>query len=754
MKKVLIIVISLVINIVFFQGLLANTWLVGPSRTYTSPSKVSNLVNHGDTIIIDAGIYAKDVCFWKANHLYIKGINGKAHLKAEGTAAGQKAIWVIQGDSMIIENIEFSECKVADKNGAGIRLEGTHLVVRNCYFHNNEDGILAGDNLNSKVLIEYSEFAGNGYGDGLSHNLYINHINSLTFRYNYSHDAVVGHLIKSRAHNNYFSYNRLSEENGSGSYEIDLPNGGFTVLIGNIIQQGSNSQNSAIISYGKEGLNNPTSHELYLSHNTIINNKSNGTFIQLQNGTSLLFELNNIFAGPGKILDGIPTKTEEYGNISNSLISYFMFKNPNNFDYSLLSSSPCFNKAYYSNNLFPLLTPFYQYNHSSNYELRNTEFINDVGALESHFLNPFVTPIEGKYGEDFIIVNYVDWGIQKYLDAFCGSKTYESHQGTDFVLSGFEQMQQGVNIRAADAGIVTAIKDGLFDMETVSDTNKHFGNYICIKHPGNYYSYYAHLKKNSTQVKVGDVIQQGQLIAKVGCSGNCTDPYLHFELWWDSLQIIDPFSGPCGNSNSFWKDQIPYDSSFQVWKQGLQAGQTSLDSLRFHKIHTLQFDYNKDYYATYWNLEYGLRKGDLSSMQWFNESGNKVWQFDFIHSEDAWYYYYWSNVDVKTLGICNNCEARYLVNGKLKDKINFKVIESTGIKDELEESIFISGKRLFLNKSGINAIHLFDLNGKLIWTYNNPIKQQIDLPQLNNGLYIVKFLSKDRIPSRQYLVLE
>lgn len=190
----------------------SRTWNVGPTRTYLLPSQVSSLVSNGDTVAIDAGVYMQDVCFWKAHHLLIVGKGGRAHLKSGGRAAGSKAIWVIQGDSVVVENIEFSECKVPDRNGAGIRLEGTHLVVRNCYFHDNEDGILAGDNAGSDVLIEYSEFSKNGFGDGLSHNLYINHVRSLTFRYNYSHDAVVGHLLKSRAHNNYILFNRLSEE--------------------------------------------------------------------------------------------------------------------------------------------------------------------------------------------------------------------------------------------------------------------------------------------------------------------------------------------------------------------------------------------------------------------------------------------------------------------------------------------------------------------------------------------------------------
>ena len=44
-----------------------------------------------------------------------------------------------------------------DKNGAGIRLEGHGLVVRNCYFHDNEDGILT-DGGGDVDFIEGSEF--------------------------------------------------------------------------------------------------------------------------------------------------------------------------------------------------------------------------------------------------------------------------------------------------------------------------------------------------------------------------------------------------------------------------------------------------------------------------------------------------------------------------------------------------------------------------------------------------------------------
>ena len=112
-----------------------------------------------------------------------------------------------------------------DKNGAGIRMQGTNLTITHCYFHDNENGILAGDNPLSDILIEYSVFSDNGFGDGLSHNMYINRIQSFILRYSYSHNAIVGHTVKSRAQNTSILFNRIMDENnGNASFLIDIPN--------------------------------------------------------------------------------------------------------------------------------------------------------------------------------------------------------------------------------------------------------------------------------------------------------------------------------------------------------------------------------------------------------------------------------------------------------------------------------------------------------------------------------------------------
>ena len=57
-----------------------------------------------------------------------------------------------------------------------------------------------------------------------------------------------------------------------------------------------------------------------------------------------------------------------------------------------------------------------------------------------------------------------------------------------------------------------------------------YGNYIMIKHSDGSYTLYAHLAQNSIKVMVGDVVSQGQVIAKMGNSGNSTGTHLHFEV--------------------------------------------------------------------------------------------------------------------------------------------------------------------------------------------------------------------------------
>jgi hypothetical protein len=359
----------------------AKVYEVGAGKTYSKPSALMGLLADGDTVYIDAGIYEGDAAVWTANNLLIKGTGGLAHMKANGVHAQGKAIWVITGDNCIIDHIEFSECSVPDENGAGIRMEGTNLTVRHCYFHHNENGILAGSNSNSNIVVEFCEFAHNGFGDGFTHNIYINHIQSFTLRFSYMHHAHIGHNAKSRAYHNFILYNRIMDENnGDASMLLDLPNGGFSLVMGNLFMQGPQATNKRLISYGSESLTNPVN-KLYVVNNTMLNKRHTGTFVYVENGTSTAKLINNLFCGTGDILEGVADTTH---NMYFSDIADAFLQNESAFDYQLTQYSPAIDRGTDPGmaDTFPL-NPNAEYLHPVSYKARtNDDAHMDIGAYE------------------------------------------------------------------------------------------------------------------------------------------------------------------------------------------------------------------------------------------------------------------------------------------------------------------------------------------------------------------------------------
>jgi len=305
----------------------AATLQVGPDKPFQAPCAAIAVAATGDVIEIDAGLYRRDVCVIRRDNLTLRGVNGRAHLEAEDASAQGKAIWVIHANDVVVENIEFSGASVPDQNGAGIRAEGMNLTVRNCYFHDNQDGILESNVAGSNILIEFSEFDHNGFGTGQAHNLYIGHAGSLTFRFNWSHRAKVGHLLKSRASQNYIYFNRLTDETGNSSYEIDLPNGGSSYVIGNLIEQGKNTGNSTILSYLEEGLLT-AGKDLHVINNSFVNDRpAGGTFIHLASAADPALVKNNIFAGPGTVCD------QPKATLTTNFVGNPLFVDASGFDY-------------------------------------------------------------------------------------------------------------------------------------------------------------------------------------------------------------------------------------------------------------------------------------------------------------------------------------------------------------------------------------------------------------------------------------
>ncbi|MDQ1267154.1 MAG: type sorting protein [Bacteroidota bacterium] len=451
-------IITALVIIAFCQQLSAAILQVGPTRQYQKPSEAAKAVADGDTVEIDAGVYAKDACVWNKNNLLFRGIGGMAHLKAEGAYSQGKAIWVIQGTNTTVEYIEFSECAVPDNNGAGIRQEGAGLILRRCYFHDNENGVLAGANSESDFLFEFCEFNHNGYGDGYTHNMYIGHIRSFTLQFCYSHHANVGHNVKSRADHNYILYNRImDEDNGNSSFLIDLPNGGYSYIIGNLLMQGARAENKTLINYGAEGLTNVFA-GLYVVNNTCINRRQTGTFINIKDGTQETKIVNNLFAGVDAALKtAIVGAADTSNNIYNVNISDFLFADEPNYDYHLLKGSPAIEAAMNDPGEFNgySLFPAFEYKHPADSSFRPSKLNLDCGAFAfidetgifsessdaniSAFPNPFSDKckIECPAGASVKIFNSFGILIYSFVNAsegFVWQPDYSIPQGVYYIL--------------------------------------------------------------------------------------------------------------------------------------------------------------------------------------------------------------------------------------------------------------------------------------------------------------------------------
>src|SRR5437764_1094600 len=159
---------------------------------------------------------------------------------------------VVYNPVVTVDHLEFAGAAVGSGNGAGIRYEGGTLTVTNSWFHDNQNGILGNSVPSGAVNIANSEFDHNGFGDGQTHNLYIGNVSSFSFTNSYSHDAYVGHELKSRADTTVITNSRFDDGNGPASYSIDMPDGGAVTIQNNIIRQGPNSGNSNRIDYAEE----------------------------------------------------------------------------------------------------------------------------------------------------------------------------------------------------------------------------------------------------------------------------------------------------------------------------------------------------------------------------------------------------------------------------------------------------------------------------------------------------------------------
>lgn len=118
-----------------------------------------------------------------------------------------------------------------------------------------------------------------------------------------------------------------------------------------------------------------------------------------------------------------------------------------------------------------------------------------VGTKEipSFGTGEFITPVSGRLSSGF------------------GGRWGRMHKGIDLAAP------TGTPINASDTGVVI-----------FSGHKNSFGNLVKIDHQNGYVTYYAHCSE--LLVSEGEIVTKGQIIAKVGNTGNSTGPHCHFEI--------------------------------------------------------------------------------------------------------------------------------------------------------------------------------------------------------------------------------
>lgn len=174
-----------------------------------------------------------------------------------------KAAFVLRGLGAEIRGITFSNMKVPDGNGAGIRLEKGALNVAHARFQNSEQGILTADDPTGRIYITRSTFTGLGTCEnsaGCAHSIYIGNYGSLTVRESRFERGMGGHYVKARSAEVVIENNSFDDAQGRQSnYMIDLPAGSIGRIADNWFVQGRDKENySAFIALGAEDLLHPS----------------------------------------------------------------------------------------------------------------------------------------------------------------------------------------------------------------------------------------------------------------------------------------------------------------------------------------------------------------------------------------------------------------------------------------------------------------------------------------------------------------
>ena len=156
---------------------------------------------------------------------------------------------------------------------------------------------------------------------------------------------------------------------------------GETFVIGNVIQQGNNTSNRAMLDYASEGLSPGYDNHLYVVNNTFVSRRGAGaTFVQLANAPTCL-AANNLFIGTGNV-SNLPASVQMTTNLTDAQGDP-RFVNEPAYDFHLQQGSPAAGAGSDPGKSMTgfSLSPVNQYKEPAGGEARPVKGKLDVGAF-------------------------------------------------------------------------------------------------------------------------------------------------------------------------------------------------------------------------------------------------------------------------------------------------------------------------------------------------------------------------------------
>ncbi|ORE94822.1 peptidoglycan DD-metalloendopeptidase family protein [Aurantimonas sp. 22II-16-19i] len=158
-------------------------------------------------------------------------------------------------------------------------------------------------------------------------------------------------------------------------------------------------------------------------------------------------------------------------------------------------------------------------------------------------------PLDCRAGVTCFVQQYPDFDQGPgAVDPFCGTKTYDGHDGTDIRVLSMADVARGVPVLALGEGRVLRGRDGVPDrlVRTEEDraavADRECGNGLVVELEGGLEAQYCHLKQGSIAVRPGQTVAAGDVVGMVGASGNAQFPHVHLTLRRGGT-AVDPATG-------------------------------------------------------------------------------------------------------------------------------------------------------------------------------------------------------------------